>query len=137
MQYDPMSMVREFHRIFTPKQKNDSIGMKIERRSQLIAEEHREVQQALTYWDNTDRGMTSATEAEAVEELAKELADLLYVVYGTADEFNIPIETVFRAVHRSNMSKLWDGEVKYNEYGKVLKPPTYSPPNIRAIINGQ
>lgn len=62
--------------------------------------------------------------------LAKELADLLYVTYGAADAFGIPIDTVFREVHRSNMSKLVDGKVVKNKDGKVMKGPNYSPADL-------
>ncbi len=62
--------------------------------------------------------------------LAKELADLLYVVYGTAVSFGIPIDEVFDEVHRSNMSKLVDGKPLKREDGKVLKGPNYTPPNF-------
>ena len=70
-----------------------------------------------------------------VVEAADALADLLYVVYGAALEWGIPIDAVFDEVHRSNMTKVWpDGTVHYREDGKVLKPPTYSPANIAAIL---
>ena len=62
---------------------------------------------------------------------ADALADLLYVVFGTAVSFGIDIEKVFNEVHRSNMTKVWpDGTVHYSESGKVVKPPSYSPANI-------
>lgn len=64
------------------------------------------------------------------KKIAKELADLLYVVYGTADSFGIPIDDVFAEVHRSNMSKLVDGKPLKREDGKVLKGPNYTPPNF-------
>lgn len=38
-------------------------------------------------------------------ELADGLADLVYVVLGTAAQYRIPLWTVFEAVHRSNMTK--------------------------------
>jgi predicted HAD superfamily Cof-like phosphohydrolase len=66
--------------------------------------------------------------------VAKELADLLYVVYGTALSFGIPIDEVFDEVHRSNMSKLVDGKPLKREDGKVLKGPNYTPPNFDWII---
>ena len=69
--------------------------------------------------------------------LAKELADLLYVVYGTAHVFDIPIEVVFKAVHESNMSKLDDnGQVIRRADGKVLKSPNYREPDINGAITG-
>lgn len=136
--YYPQYWVREFHEKFAPDQKYAATEMKLERRSLLINEEHAEVAEALIHWEDTLYGQTSSTEEECKAELAKELADLLYVIYGTADELGINLPEVFRVVHESNMSKVWeDGTVRYNEYGKVLKPPTYTPPNLDGVINGR
>ena len=66
--------------------------------------------------------------------MAKELADLLYVVYGTAVSVGIDMEPVFREVHRSNMSKV--GGHKRAD-GKWVKPPTYSPADIESIVDEQ
>ena len=68
------------------------------------------------------------------QKIAKELVDLLYVVYGTAVSFGIPIDEVFDAVHKSNMSKLVDGKPMYREDGKVLKGPNYQPPQLEFIF---
>jgi predicted HAD superfamily Cof-like phosphohydrolase len=76
-------------------------------------------------------------EALAVEDLssiAKEMADLLYVVYGTAVSYGIDMDPVFREVHRSNMSKV--GGYK-REDGKWVKPDTYSPARIEPIVAEQ
>lgn len=133
-QYTPMQDVKEFHDTFSPNQREDAFYDKIERRMRLIDEETQEVFVALDYLDRTDEGLTSSDVDEAMEEVAKELADLLYVVYGTAEELGIPLEWVFKAVHKSNMSKLWpDGTVKRNDFGKVLKPPTYVKPDLSFI----
>ena len=132
--YTPMDDLREFHETFAPDQVYDSFEDKIERRGRLIEEESQEVLEALDYLDRTDIGITSATLDEAREELAKELADLLYVVYGTAEELGIPLEEVFKEVHKSNMTKVWeDGTVKHNEFGKILKPATYDKPDLSFI----
>jgi predicted HAD superfamily Cof-like phosphohydrolase len=65
------------------------------------------------------------------KKIAKEIADLLYVTYGMADAFGIPIDTVFAEVHRSNMSKLGeDGKPVKRADGKVTKGPKYSPANL-------
>lgn len=67
--------------------------------------------------------------------IAKELADLLYVTYGTAATYGIPIDKVFAEVHRSNMSKLTaDGQVLRREDGKVLKSDQYKPADVRSIL---
>lgn len=66
--------------------------------------------------------------------LAKELADLLYVVYGCADALDIPIDEVFYDVHQSNMSKLGaDGRPIRREDGKVMKGPNYKPPDLSYV----
>lgn len=65
--------------------------------------------------------------------IAKELADLLYVTYGTAVSFGIDIDKVFAEVHKSNMSKLEDGKPVKREDGKVLKGKNYAPPNLEQL----
>jgi len=129
-----MENLKEFHDTFTSEQREDGLASKINRRGNLIQEEEQEVQEALDFLDRTDIGLTSSTYEEALIELAKELADLLYVIYGTAEELNIPLQDVFNAVHRSNMGKIWqDGKVHYNKFGKVIKPPEYRPPDLSFI----
>ena len=64
-------------------------------------------------------------------ELLKELSDLLYVVFGMAVTFDLPIAEAFLRVHESNMSKLGeDGKPLYREDGKVLKGPNYKAPDL-------
>ena len=87
-------------------------------------------------------------EAKEFEEASREgdivgvadaLADLLYVVYGAAVTYGIDMDPVFREVHRSNMTKIWpDGTVHRRESdGKIIKPPTYSPAKLEAIVKEQ
>lgn len=60
--------------------------------------------------------------------VAKELADLVYVVVGTAVAFGIPFNEVFTALQFSNMSKIGpDGKATYRADGKVLKSEHYRP----------
>lgn len=120
---DEQRMVAEFHETFdiaveTVPRVPDEATRSL--RVRLIQEEFGELQEALGQRD-----------AAAV---AKELADLLYVVYGTAVSFGIDMEPVFREVHRSNMSKI--GGHKRAD-GKWVKPPTYSPARIEPILASQ
>lgn len=135
MVYDPQNDVHTFHATFAPEQYQDIHADRTKRRIALITEEFEETIAALKEVDNNWHTLDGWPEYKASKEhLAKELADLLYVVYGTADEFKIPLAQVFETVHNSNMSKVWDdGTVHRNEYGKVLKPPTYSPPDLSFI----
>jgi len=89
-------------------------------RIRLIQEEFDELQEAL--------------HQKELPNIAKELADLLYVVYGTAVSCGIDMEPVFHEVQRSNMSKV--GGYK-REDGKWVKPATYSPANIAPILEDQ
>ena len=116
-------MIAEFHQTFdivvaaspgTP----DSATRRL--RERLIQEEFDELKEAL---ERADEVL-----------IAKELADLLYVVYGTAVSCGIDMEPVFREVHRSNMSK--HGGYKRDD-GKWVKPPTYSPASIEPILTAQ
>lgn len=116
-------MVQEFHEQFdihvspTPAVPDEPTKLL---RKRLIQEEFEELQEAMQEKD--------------LPSIAKELADLLYVVYGTAVSLGIDMEPVFKEVHRSNMSKV--GGYK-REDGKWVKPPTYSPANILPIISKQ
>ena len=116
-------MVHEFHEQFDihvatqPTLPNESTQ---KLRIGLIHEEFIELQEAL--------------HAKDLPSIAKELADLLYVVYGTAVSCGIDMEPVFQEVHRSNMSKV--GGYKRDD-GKWVKPPTYSPAEIQPILQSQ
>lgn len=66
--------------------------------------------------------------------VAKELADLMYVVYGTALAFGIDLEPVFKAVHENNMTKV--GGPRRPD-GKVLKTDKYVAPDIASVLAQQ
>ncbi len=84
------------------------------------------------------------------------IGDLLYVVYGAALAAGFTerqVDSAFREIHRSNMSKLWSEDelsqlpsdakavlsvpgkwiVRRND-GKIIKSPSYSPANLKPII---
>lgn len=117
-------MVKEFNRAMEDQSDVWPFGKHLrDLRGKLIEEEFNELMDEL--YDPEPRR----------EELAKELADLLYVVYGAADAFGIPIDAVFREVHKSNMSKLGtDGKPVRREDGKVMKGPNYKAPDIRRLV---
>lgn len=64
--------------------------------------------------------------------LADGLADLLYVVLGTAIQFDIPLAHVFDEVHRSNMTKATASDE--NPLLKMGKGGSYESPNIVAAL---
>jgi predicted HAD superfamily Cof-like phosphohydrolase len=82
--------------------------------------------------------LVSATHARDLVGIADALADITYVVYGTALTYGIDLDSVLGEVHRSNMSKLdQDGKPIIRTDGKVLKSERYSPPNIAAVLQRQ
>ena len=69
-----------------------------------------------------------ADEAKTLENLIKELGDILYVTYGFFVELGVDADKVFDTIHQSNLSKLDnDGKPILREDGKILKGPNYKP----------
>jgi len=121
--YEAQQMVLEFHKEFdihvantptVPDEKTKAL------RVRLIQEEFDELKEAF--------------ETQNLPHIAKELADLLYVVYGSAVSYGIDMEPVFQEVQRSNMSKV--GGYK-REDGKWVKPDSYSPADLASILASQ
>lgn len=81
--------------------------------------------------------LRGAFAANDLVEIADALADSIYVLVGTALEFGIPLDRVWDEVHASNMTKTdpTTGKVTKREDGKILKPPTFRPPDIARVIN--
>lgn len=69
-------------------------------------------------------------------EALKEMADVLYVLYGMAVTLGWDLDGALKEVHRSNMTKLdKDGNVIYNAEGKVLKSTLYEPADVTPYVN--
>ena len=67
--------------------------------------------------------------------IADGIADLIWVACGTAATYGIPFEKVWSEVKRSNFAKKEeDGTIHRRGDGKILKPPTWTPPDIASII---
>jgi predicted HAD superfamily Cof-like phosphohydrolase len=115
-------MVLDFHRAFghrvAPKPTLDVSMDERALRMALIEEE----------WDETMIAMLT----EDLVGIADGLADLLYVVLGTALTYGIDLEPVFCEVHRANMAKKTGHGPAI---GKVQKPAGWQPPRIRAILD--
>lgn len=112
-------MVRAFHENFglpisvgrtTTVRHGDLVAL----RKALLKEEHRE------YRDAEDAGDVVA--------IADALGDMLYVIYGTAITYGIPLDAVVQEIHRSNMTKM------PGPTGKAIKGPDYSPPDLLPVL---
>lgn len=71
-----------------------------------------------------------------LEKVADAIADELYVTYGAAVSWGIKIDPVFGEVHRANMTKFGPGG-HAREDGKWQKPPDWTPPRIREVLEAQ
>lgn len=60
--------------------------------------------------------------------------DTLWVTIGYMLCRKFPIESGWQEVSRSNASKMVDGKLIKNEIGKVIKPETYSPPDLVPLL---
>jgi predicted HAD superfamily Cof-like phosphohydrolase len=68
-------------------------------------------------------------EAKNITDQADALIDLLYFAFGTLVEMGVQPEPIFDIVQEANMAKLWpDGNPKYREDGKILKPDNWEAP---------
>lgn len=121
-----MAMVQEFHVAMDLPVANN-LGFpddaRVKLRDALIEEEYLE--------------LLDATSMRDMVEVADALADMVYIIAGTALEYGIPLERVFAEVHRSNMAKVdpETGKVRRRADGKVLKPAQWAPPDIKSILD--
>ncbi len=91
----------------------------------LIAEEGQEFMNA------ADECYADPENTNRREELVKELSDLVFVCYQFAATYGIDLDKAMQLVYESNLSKLDEqGKPIYREDGKVLKGPSYLPPNL-------
>ncbi|MFJ5772596.1 MazG nucleotide pyrophosphohydrolase domain-containing protein [Streptomyces sp. NPDC093094] len=127
MSSSPAALVREFHEAFgldarsTPAEVAPDLA---EHRGELLAEEAAEV--------------AEVSVSGPLDRLAHELADVVYVAYGTALVHGVDLDEVIAEIHRSNMTKLGpDGQVARRADGKVLKGEHYEAPDVSAVLRRQ
>jgi predicted HAD superfamily Cof-like phosphohydrolase len=115
--------VREFHETFDIPKAHPSDIQSVAFRMRLISEEYREV-------------LAAAREMPAGKEhFLKELCDLAYVIYGTAEAFGWNLDEAIERIHLSNMSKLdAEGKPIHREDGKVMKGPNYKEPYLGDLV---
>lgn len=129
----PSEAVHEFHTKFGIPKVHPSDANAVDFRMLLIAEEFREVLEATGL--QTELQVQRTGEALDKAHLLKELADLAYVIYGTAEAFGWDLDEAVRRIHESNMSKLGaDGKPIYRADGKVLKGPFYKEPYLGDLV---
>ncbi|ABW11326.1 hypothetical protein Franean1_1888 [Parafrankia sp. EAN1pec] len=113
-----MAMVREFHGALgddlpgSPRLQ-DAATRRLRR--EFLAEEAAEA--------------VAADENDDLVGLAQELADVVYVAYGTAARYGIPLDAVLAEIHRANLTK-----EAHPAGGKAVKGPTFRPADVAAVM---
>ena len=113
----------------------------------LQLEEMAEKLEAIFYWDSSivmdikaKSGMFKAGEYDHLvvdadrEALLDADVDLAWVTIGSMLSQGADVTGAMNEVVRSNMSKMVDGRMVKDANGKVVKPDTYSPPNLAPFV---
>ena len=82
-------------------------------------------------WDEFNDAWNSSE-----KEVLKELADLVYVLYGLAIAMGWNLDEAVRRVHENNMGRMYqdDGTIKRREDGKIMKNPNYPAVNLEDLV---
>ncbi len=114
-----LNLVKEFHKKFNVPIKNEFQLINEDRFNLRFNLMQEEVNEYLNGNKNKDK-----------ENIAKEIADILYSVYGTILEHGLQnkIEDIFMEVHKSNMSK------DYAQF-KMIKGKNYFKADIKKVLN--
>ena len=111
----PTEMVKEYAKVSEQKPDTDLYQT-------LIDEEFVE------WYDEANTG-TNAAEL-------KELADLLYVIYGYANARGWDVGEALERVHKNNMGRMYqpDGTIKRRADGKIVKNPDYPKVSLEDLL---
>jgi predicted HAD superfamily Cof-like phosphohydrolase len=90
-----------------------------------------EIQQIIDLLDEEVGELRQALRERNLVGIADGLGDVVYVVYGAALQFGIPLDDVVQAIHEANMTKPnSDGTVRRSSAGKILRGDMYVPPDL-------
>jgi predicted HAD superfamily Cof-like phosphohydrolase len=145
------NQVEQFHKAFdianreTPGVPSDET---VRYRLRLIAEEFFELLAACGIGDlagddqTLQEGVSDAIRCYDLRvdlpEFADACGDLDYVVEGARQAFGIDGAPIADAIHTANLAKLHDdGKVVKNDFGKVIKPEGWTPPDIAGELREQ
>lgn len=121
MPSDASTLVATFHTAMgiEPGRLDDNDFVRL--RMRLHAEEHRELTDELALGNLVG--------------VAHELADVLVVAYGTADLLGIDLDAVLAEVMRANLAKAGPDGPRFRDDGKLLKPDTFRPADVAAVVH--
>jgi predicted HAD superfamily Cof-like phosphohydrolase len=107
----------------------------VELRLRLIDEEVRELHDAVEEMHcAAPPTYAPLSKEQAFVNAVDALADIAYVVIGTAVEWGVDLAAVWAAVHAANMAKVGGGR---RADGKIGKPEGWTPPDIAGVLRRQ
>lgn len=146
--HEAQEKVREFHQAMgqAAPEKPTLDGYPFQLRVKLLLEEVLEFAKASGYAVNyptafgpstPDIGSLQLTQIGEADwaDMIDDLCDILYVAYGAFVAMGVDAAPFFDEVQRANMAKLWeDGKPRQRADGKILKPATWTPPDIEGKL---
>ena len=97
----------------------------------VFSKEHGELQEMTDAWKKFVREQS----LENLTEFVDGAIDSIYVICWTLNKIGVPTNLLFEEVQRSNMAKLLpDGTYAKDEKGKVMKPESWTPPDLFSIL---
>lgn len=107
--------VRRFHKTFNQPAPDMPVRLSEERKAARLK------------WKQEE--LDEFKEAQTLEDEVDALIDEIYFCVGSLVEMGVKPDTLFDIVQNANMSKLWpDGKPRFNEDGKIIKPPYWKAP---------
>ena len=124
-----MKRVREFHEKMELAIDQPYSKELMDFRLKLLFEEIQELASAAL---DIETSTHSEERHVMMQDLLKEMCDVVYVIKGMAVSFGMDFDKAFELVHKSNMSKL---PLIKDATGKVQKGLNYEPPVLEGLIN--
>jgi len=129
--YEYYGHMEEIHK---EKERQNMTPLDMVKEYQLIADQHPDpdLYSYLIFEEFNEWYYESKTD---VEEL-KELADLVYVIYGLAYSKGWDLNEAVRRVHENNIGRMRqpDGSIKRREDGKIIKNKNYPKVNLDDLV---
>ena len=105
-------------------------------RFNLLAEEFAEYKAARKRCERAQHIRDEREVRNALIEMADALGDMCVIIYGTAHAYGIDLGAVLDEIMRSNRTKVVNGKVLKRADGKIMKPNSFSPPDLRKALFG-
>jgi predicted HAD superfamily Cof-like phosphohydrolase len=124
--HSPYDLVKEFH---------EAMGLPVRDKPQGHLPYEEASLRIELLREEVDEYTDAALSGTHLQDILSELADVVYVAYGTALTYGVDLDAAIDEIHKANMRKLWaDGRPRYREDGKVLKSPNYYPADLSHLV---